>query len=155
MTVYSDRVSRLLSRQFHELTHCQKLFSITDSSLTLVKNKASSGENKSNQIKGFIDQLYRDSFKSPSINNLNQIAILTNLEKLKSSSRSIRLLTTTHHQPAQVQSLSEDRNQDIDDQTPPSSEVSEDQSSTIVSKLPEEDVYIGSKGDGNKNSTAV
>lgn len=155
LTVYSDRVSRLLSRQFHELTHCQKLFSITDSSLTLVKNKASSGENKSNQIKGFIDQLYRDSFKSPSINNLNQIAILTNLEKLKSSSRSIRLLTTTHHQPAQVQSLSEDRNQDIDDQTPPSSEVSEDQSSTIVSKLPEEDVYIGSKGDGNKNSTAV
>ncbi|WP_234996095.1 methyl-accepting chemotaxis protein [Pseudobacteriovorax antillogorgiicola] len=153
LTVHSDRMSRLLLRQYYEINHAQKLLSLTVSSVSTIKSKVEQSLSNTENIKANLDHLYKDSmsFKTRAFNH--NVSAIKNIQVLKSSSRTLTLLQN----PALGISLEEDYGSDNDSG---SADPGTDQktnlkakeqqvsapktpSASAIANLPGEDLFIG------------
>lgn len=92
LTVYSDRIARLLTRQFHEINHSQKMLSLTDQSIIKLKNKLSSSQGNTVKVKSYFEQIFQQSLRAQSIKKTRSTDLAVNLQKLKSSANSLALI---------------------------------------------------------------
>ena len=92
LTVYSDRLARLLTRQFHEINHSQQLLSLTDQSIIKLKNKLSSSQGHSVKVKGYFEQIFQQTIRGEYQKSSHDANLAINIQKLKSSANSLNLL---------------------------------------------------------------
>lgn len=171
LTAHSDRTSRLLSRQFHEIDHCQQLLDINMSYLSSIKNRAAKTFSSAQNIKGNLDILYKESLAIKQRSHNHTINAMKNIQVLRSSSQTLSLI----HRPELAKNLSEEINRNVEKYTmdslkqddPPSTNdsmsekvakeskkgLTENVQTSQIAHLPDEDLVISDKSKRSDNAS--
>lgn len=159
LTIHVDRLSRLLSRQYYEVNHSQKLLSLNVASVSAIKSKVEQSLANTETMKHNLDEMYKTSTKFEQRNINHNIAAFKNIQVLRSSARTLHLVRS----PLSVYppTAAAQDGKEGSEVTPTHSSESQSKKSSAplnsnqsalstISKLPQEDILIGSNEGDNQ-----
>ncbi len=153
LTVHADRLSRVLTRQYYEINHSQKLLSLTASSINAVKSKIEQSLSNTETMKHNLDHLYKASMNDENRYFHRNIAAIKSVQVLKSSTKTLHLIQnpfslTTGNSPIEQ---AEDIGISSKDSLATSVTSSSDKSWTsTISNMPKDDILIGNNNSDNQ-----
>ncbi len=92
LTIHSDRLSRLLNRQYFEMSHCDRLIESTFFSLESIKGKIEEGIANSGSLLTGFSQVYQQSLQQESTTGRRSARFGRIIELVKSCSRSLEII---------------------------------------------------------------
>ncbi|WP_141732294.1 methyl-accepting chemotaxis protein [Oligoflexus tunisiensis] len=157
LTIHSDRLARLLNRQFFEMSHCDRLVEGLFYSLESIKGRIEEGiANSENLLNGF-NQVYQQSLQQDVGNSRRSARFGRMIELVKSCSRSLEIIRSPSEQ-ARTELAELYRVAEAERTLQPSPVLSkqtspkEERDETDINMLPEDDVLIGEPDETQKVS---
>ncbi len=157
LTIHSDRLARLLNRQFFEMSHCDRLVEGLFYSLESIKGRIEEGiANSENLLNGF-NQVYQQSLQHEVGNGRRSARYGRMIELVKSCSRSLDIIRN----PSEMARTEIDaiyKAADMEQVLQPSPVLSkqaspkEERTDTDMTMLPADDVLIGEPDQSQKVS---
>jgi methyl-accepting chemotaxis protein len=157
LTVNSDRLSRLLNRQYHEVSHSQRILNMSLNVISNLKSKTAHCHAETRGIKEQLQNLYRNSLNSRHHDHRHIIEIMKALQLIRSHARTLEILCQASNMPSEpahitdstslatqetaATSVANDKAEAPTKKTAPQQSPSE--SPGLIAKLPDEDLMIG------------
>jgi methyl-accepting chemotaxis protein len=98
LTIHSDRLSRLLNRQFFEMSHCDRLVEGLFYSLESIKGRIEEGIANSESLLNGFNQVYQQSLQQDVGNGRRNARLGRMVELVKSCSRSLEIIKNPSEQ---------------------------------------------------------
>jgi methyl-accepting chemotaxis protein len=92
LTIHSDRLSRLLNRQFFEMSHCDRLVEGLFYSLESIKGRIEEGIANSESLLNGFNQVYQQSLQQESGNGRRSARVGRMIELVKSCSKNLEII---------------------------------------------------------------
>ncbi len=157
LTIHSDRLSRLLNRQYFEMSHCDRLVEGLFYSLESIKGRIEEGiANSENLLNGF-NQVYQQSLQQDVGNGRRSARLGRMIELVKSCSRSLDIIRNPSEQ-ARTELTEIYKDVEADRSLQPSPVLSkqaspkEERLESDMAMLPADDVLIGEPDETQKVS---
>jgi methyl-accepting chemotaxis protein len=148
LTIHSDRLSRLLNRQFFEMSHCDRLVEGLFYSMESIKGRIEEGIANSESLLTGFNQVYQQSLQQEVGNGRRSARLGRMIELVKSCSKNLDVIRNPSEQArTELTELYKDAEAERTLQPSPvlSKQASpkEERSNAAVEMLPADDVLIG------------